>query len=102
VVQVFGAGQKQVFKNYTDQNIYANPTIAFSSLSGLGITSHRPILLPKTSLTMAYSAPFMSTPRLTNIGLTFDHRLLSGAEAADILVRVDSAITDPTSFFGVE
>ncbi|MQF70522.1 2-oxo acid dehydrogenase subunit E2 [SAR202 cluster bacterium AD-812-D07_MRT_10900m] len=96
-----GKVKRQVFKEPSDLNLYANPTIAFSSLASYGIISHRPIILPGTSLTMAYSAPMNSSPRLVNIGFSFDHRLLSGADAAQVSAKVGSIISDPGAFFDI-
>jgi pyruvate dehydrogenase E2 component (dihydrolipoamide acetyltransferase) len=58
-------------------------TLAFSSMARWHVTRHIPILPPDTSLIVAHAAPQASGRSV--LGATYDHRLLSGLDAAQVL-----------------
>ena len=67
-------------------------TIGFSSMARWPVVSHTPVLLPHTCLMIAHAAT--APGQGTRIGATYDHRLLSGFDAVQILQQ----LTTPPEF----
>ena len=64
-------------------------TLSFSSMARWNVTRHIPILPPNTSLIVSHAAPHASGHAV--LGASYDHRLLSGFDAAQVL----RAMTQP-------
>ena len=60
-------------------------TVAFSSMARWPVTRHIPVLPPYTSLIVAHTRP---APDAATLGASFDHRVLSGGDAAAMLTDV--------------
>ena len=58
-------------------------TLSFSSMSRWNVSRHIPILPPQTSLIVAHAAPKHAGRAV--LGATYDHRLLSGFDVAQVL-----------------
>ena len=58
-------------------------TLAFSSMARWNVSRHVPILPPYTSLIVSHAAPNASGHAV--LGASYDHRLLSGFDAAQVL-----------------
>jgi len=58
-------------------------TLAFSSMARWNVTRHIPVLPPYTSLIVSHAAPGASGSAV--LGASYDHRLLSGFDAAQVL-----------------
>jgi pyruvate dehydrogenase E2 component (dihydrolipoamide acetyltransferase) len=58
-------------------------TLAFSSMARWNVSRHTPLLPPYTSLIVAHAAPRASGHAV--LGASYDHRLLSGFDAAQVL-----------------
>ena len=57
--------------------------LSFSSMARWKVTRHIPILPPNTSFIVSHAAPHASGQAV--LGASYDHRLLSGADAAQVL-----------------
>lgn len=57
-------------------------TIGFSSMARWGVTRHLPILLPYTAMMVAHTA---ARDGIAHLGATYDHRVLTGAAAVQVL-----------------
>ena len=66
----------------------SNATIAFTSMARWNVVRHVPLLVPQTSLIVAHSAKING---LTHLGASYDHRLLTGFDVAQVL----QALTAP-------
>ncbi len=68
-------------------------TIGFTSMARWGVRRHQPVLAPNTGVMIAHSA---SAPdgESAILGMTYDHRLLSGFDA----VRLLKTLTQPGSY----
>jgi pyruvate/2-oxoglutarate dehydrogenase complex dihydrolipoamide acyltransferase (E2) component len=66
-------------------------TLSFSSMSRWNVSRHIPILPPQTSLIVAHAAP--KHAGLAVLGATYDHRLLSGFDVAQVL----QALSQPSA-----
>lgn len=60
-------------------------TIGFSSMARWPITRHVPILLPNTAIMIAHAA---ASRQSACMGATYDHRVLNGADAVNVLKTV--------------
>jgi pyruvate dehydrogenase E2 component (dihydrolipoamide acetyltransferase) len=65
-------------------------TIGFTSMARWGVRRHQPVLAPHTGVMIAHAASAPGGERAA-LGVTYDHRLLSGFEA----VRLLKALTQP-------
>ena len=74
--------QKAAMKNRLEASQTSGATIGFTSMARWGVIRHQPILPPFTSLMVAHAAPANG---LSVLGATYDHRLLSGADAVAAL-----------------
>jgi len=66
-------------------------TLSFSSMSRWNVSRHIPILPPHSSLIVAHATPRHSGHAV--LGATYDHRLLSGFDVAQVL----QALSKPLS-----
>ncbi len=60
----------------------ADATIAFTSMARWNVVRHIPVLVPQTSLIVAHSAKVNG---ITSLGASYDHRLLTGFDVAQVL-----------------
>jgi pyruvate dehydrogenase E2 component (dihydrolipoamide acetyltransferase) len=60
-------------------------TIGFSSMARWAITRHVPVLLPNTAIMIAHAA---TSRHNACMGATYDHRVLNGADAVNVLRTV--------------
>lgn len=74
--------QKAAMRNRLESAESSGATIAFTSMARWGVMRHQPVLPPFTSLMVAHSAP---AGGVSALGATYDHRLLSGADAVAAL-----------------
>ena len=74
--------QKAAMKNKLTPAQTSGATIGFTSMARWGVVRHQPVLAPNTSLMVAHSSPVNGQGAL---GATYDHRLLSGADAVAAL-----------------
>ncbi|MBF0244028.1 MAG: 2-oxo acid dehydrogenase subunit E2 [Planctomycetes bacterium] len=65
-------------------------TVGFTSLAACGVSRHVPVLLPDTSLILAHSAPLGTGA--TVIGASYDHRVHTGLQVAELLRRFREAV----------
>lgn len=77
--------QRSAMKNALRPNETEGATIGFSSMSRWNVTRHIPILLPYTALMIAHAADRDGTGTL---GATYDHRVLTGATAVQVLLQL--------------
>ena len=77
------AAMKRALK--TDQT--ADATIAFTSMARWNVVRHVPILPPRTSLIVAHSCKVNG---LTHLGASYDHRLLTGFDVAQVLQKLSA------------
>ncbi len=66
-------------------------TIGFSSMARWGVSRHVPILAPWTAVMVAHAVSGSGASRQAVLGATYDHRVLSGFDAARLL----RALADP-------
>jgi pyruvate dehydrogenase E2 component (dihydrolipoyllysine-residue acetyltransferase) len=74
--------QKRAMKNRLEPSQTAGATIAFTSMSRWNVIRHQPVLPPHTSFMVAHAAEVNGVAAL---GATYDHRLLTGADAVSAL-----------------
>ena len=74
--------QKQAMKNRLDPSQTKGATIGFTSMSRWGVIRHQTGVASFTSFMVAHSAAVNSVAAL---GATYDHRLLTGADAVSAL-----------------
>lgn len=68
-------------------------TVGFSSMARWGVQRHQPVLAPNTAVMIAHAAPAPGGER-ASLGVTYDHRLLSGFDA----VRLLRKLAQPASY----
>lgn len=68
----------------------ADATIAFTSMARWNVVRHIPVLVPQTSLIVAHSAKVNG---VTHLGASYDHRLLTGFDVAQVLQALSSPKT---------
>ncbi|HLG98223.1 MAG TPA: 2-oxo acid dehydrogenase subunit E2 [Bryobacteraceae bacterium] len=83
--------QQSALNNTLRPEQISGATIAMSSMARWPVTRHVPILAPHTALMIAHTAPVAGTATL---GATYDHRVLSGADAVRVLQALGRAGTD--------
>lgn len=76
-----GALQRAAMRNKLRPEETQGATVAFSSMARWNVTRHIPVLFPHTALMVAHAAG----EREAALGATYDHRVLTGAEAVEIL-----------------
>lgn len=89
--------QRRAQKSALNTDELTGATIGFSSLANFGVTQHNPILYPETSVMLAHSAPlpfFASDSQFSLVGITYDHKLHSGAAVAKFLNKLEQAIKE--------
>ncbi len=59
-------------------------TVGFTSMARWGVQRHQPVLAPNTGVMVAHAAPAQGGEQAV-LGITYDHRLLSGFEAVRLL-----------------
>lgn len=62
-------------------------TIGFTSMARWGVQRHQPIMAPHTCAMVAHTAPAPGGERSV-LGITYDHRLLSGLAAVQLLKKL--------------
>jgi pyruvate/2-oxoglutarate dehydrogenase complex dihydrolipoamide acyltransferase (E2) component len=60
-------------------------TLTFSSMARWNVARHIPVLMPHTSIIVAHAA---GQNGIAHLGATYDHRLLTGADAASVLLSL--------------
>jgi pyruvate/2-oxoglutarate dehydrogenase complex dihydrolipoamide acyltransferase (E2) component len=68
-------------------------TIGFTSMARWGVQRHQPVLAPNTGVMVAHAASAPGGERAV-LGITYDHRLLSGFAAVQLLKK----LTQPASY----
>jgi pyruvate/2-oxoglutarate dehydrogenase complex dihydrolipoamide acyltransferase (E2) component len=81
-VENLGALQRSAMKHSLRPSESSAATIAFSSMARWPVGRHIPVLAPHTSIMVAHTAPNEGSATL---GATYDHRVLSGADAVRVL-----------------
>jgi pyruvate dehydrogenase E2 component (dihydrolipoamide acetyltransferase) len=62
-------------------------TIGFTSMARWGVQRHQPVLAPNTAVMIAHAAAAPGGERAV-LGITYDHRLLSGFDAVRLLKKL--------------
>jgi pyruvate dehydrogenase E2 component (dihydrolipoyllysine-residue acetyltransferase) len=86
-VSELGDLQRAAMKGVLRAEQTSDATIAFTSMARWSVARHVPILVPQTSLIVAHSAKVNG---LTHLGATYDHRLLTGFDVAQVLQSLSS------------
>jgi pyruvate/2-oxoglutarate dehydrogenase complex dihydrolipoamide acyltransferase (E2) component len=81
-VRRLGELQRAAMKKSLRPQETEGATIGFSSMARWGVTRHLPILLPYTAMMVAHTA---ARDGVAHVGATYDHRVLTGAAAAQVL-----------------
>jgi pyruvate dehydrogenase E2 component (dihydrolipoamide acetyltransferase) len=74
--------QRAAMKKSLRPNETEGATVGLSSMARWGVSRHVPILLPYTSMMVAHTA---EQDGIAYLGATYDHRVLSGAAAVQVL-----------------
>lgn len=74
--------QRAAMKRALKAEQTAEATIAFTSMARWNVARHVPVLVPQTSLIVGHSAKVNG---LTSLGASYDHRLLTGFDVAQVL-----------------
>jgi len=74
--------QRAAMKRALKAEQTADATIAFTSMARWNVVRHIPVLVPQTSLIVAHSSKVNG---LTHLGASYDHRLLTGFDVAQVL-----------------
>jgi pyruvate dehydrogenase E2 component (dihydrolipoamide acetyltransferase) len=82
VVQKLGELQRSAMRGTLHPEEISGATIGFSSMARWAVARHIPVLLPHTALMIAHCAAAGDSATL---GATYDHRLLHGADAVQVL-----------------
>jgi pyruvate dehydrogenase E2 component (dihydrolipoamide acetyltransferase) len=80
-VNRLGLLQRNAMRNKLKPEETQGATIGFSSMARWGVSRHMPVLAPNTSLMVAHAESALGAV----LGATYDHRVLSGGDAAEIL-----------------
>lgn len=81
-VRRLGELQRAAMKKSLRPNEAEGATVGFSSMARWGVSRHIPVLLPYSALMVAHTAGEDGSAYL---GATYDHRVLTGATAAQVL-----------------
>ena len=68
-------------------------TVGFSSMARWGVQRHQPVLAPNTAIMIAHAAPSADGTR-SALGVTYDHRLLSGFDAVRLLRKLAQPVSE--------
>jgi len=82
LVKKLGDLQRSAMRGTLHPEDISGATIGFSSMARWAVARHVPVLLPHTALMIAHCAPAGESATL---GATYDHRLLHGADAVQVL-----------------
>ena len=85
--------QRRAMRNSLRPEETCGATIGFSSMARWPITRHVPVLLPNTAIMIAHAATSLQN---ACIGATYDHRVLNGGDAVNVL-RTMTLTPAPTS-----
>ena len=83
-IQTLGEIQRRAMGHKLKPEEVQGATVAFSSMARWKVTRHMPILPPQTSLMIAHAAT--GPQGKTVLGVTYDHRVLSGFDAVKLLM----------------
>jgi len=74
----------------------ADATFTITNLGGLGVDAFNPIITPPQSAVLGVGAvqPEPAAERPATLSLTFDHRVVDGADAARFLARVAELVSE--------
>ena len=86
-VSELGDLQRAAMKGVLRAEQTLDATIAFTSMARWNVARHVPVLVPQTSLIVAHSAKVNG---LAHLGATYDHRLLTGFDVAQVLQSLSS------------
>jgi pyruvate/2-oxoglutarate dehydrogenase complex dihydrolipoamide acyltransferase (E2) component len=81
-VRELGALQLAAMRETLEAEQTSGATVSFSSMARWKVTRHMPVLPPQTSLIVAHTA---AKDGAAQLGATYDHRLLTGYDAVQIL-----------------
>jgi pyruvate/2-oxoglutarate dehydrogenase complex dihydrolipoamide acyltransferase (E2) component len=81
--------ERAAMKKTTRPRDAEGATITFSSMARWNVARHIPVLVPHTAMIIAHAA---SVDGAGHMGATYDHRVLNGADAVNVL----QALTRPT------
>jgi pyruvate dehydrogenase E2 component (dihydrolipoamide acetyltransferase) len=82
-IDALGEVQRHAMAHKLRPGESSGATLAFSSMARWNVSRHVPILPPNTSLIVSHAAPNASGHAV--LGASYDHRLLSGFDAAQVL-----------------
>ncbi len=82
-IDALGEVQRHAMAHKLPPGEASGATLAFSSMARWNVSRHIPILPPYTSLIVCHAAPSASGRAV--LGASYDHRLLSGFDAAQVL-----------------
>ena len=82
--------QRAAMKRALKAEQTVDATIAFTSMARWNVVRHIPVLVPQTSLIVAHSTKING---LTHLGASYDHRLLTGFDVAQVLQALSSPKT---------
>jgi pyruvate/2-oxoglutarate dehydrogenase complex dihydrolipoamide acyltransferase (E2) component len=80
------AAQRAALKQTLSPDQITGATLVFTSMARWQAVRHIPVLAPHTSFILAHSAP--AADGMSVLGATYDHRLLSGADAIRVLQQM--------------
>lgn len=80
------AAQRAALKHALSPSQITGATLVFTSMARWQAVRHIPVLAPNTSFILAHSAPAADGQSV--LGATYDHRLLSGADAIRVLQQM--------------
>lgn len=94
-VRALNSLQMKAFKGTLRPEETVGGTIALTSLAKRGVSRHVPILPPGTAMIVSHAAPLPIRSMEPDfvpcfLGATYDHRLLHGSQAAQVLGRIAS------------
>lgn len=87
-VRRLGELQRAAMKKSLRPQDAEGATIAFSSMARWGASRHVPVLLPYTAMMVAHTA---GRDGVAHLGATYDHRVLTGAAAVQVLRELAQA-----------
>jgi pyruvate/2-oxoglutarate dehydrogenase complex dihydrolipoamide acyltransferase (E2) component len=81
-VRELGSLQLAAMRESLEAEQASGATVSFSSMARWKVTRHMPVLPPQTSLIVAHTA---AKDGAAQLGATYDHRLLTGFDAVQVL-----------------
>jgi pyruvate/2-oxoglutarate dehydrogenase complex dihydrolipoamide acyltransferase (E2) component len=82
-IDALGEMQRHAMAHKLPPGEASGATLAFSSMARWNVSHHIPLLPPYTGLIVSHAAPLASGHAV--LGASYDHRLLSGFDAAQVL-----------------